>query len=75
MALFFQKRTRKRGHDRYRLILHPNKKPSHFSREGFSHFKFLFSCLCYPRTTFAAWNPLGPLSKSNSTVSPSFSER
>ena len=27
------------------------------------------------RTTLPAWKPFGPLSKSNSTVSPSFSER
>ena len=27
------------------------------------------------RTTLPAWKPLGPLSRSNSTVSPSFSER
>ena len=27
------------------------------------------------RTTFPAWKPFGPFSRSNSTVSPSFSER
>jgi len=29
----------------------------------------------YARTTLAAWKPLGPFSKSNSTVSPSFRVR
>lgn len=31
--------------------------------------------LIYARTTFAAWKPLGPFSRSNSTVSPSLSVR
>src|SRR5271170_955603 len=30
---------------------------------------------CQARTTLPAWNPLGPFSRSNSTVSPSFSVR
>jgi hypothetical protein len=48
----------------------PNKKPSRWVFGRVSN-----SSQFYARTTFAAWKPLGPLSKSNSTVSPSFRVR
>ena len=47
------------------------KNPPHTLR-GFANWLEKFYAA---RTTLPAWKPLGPLSRSNSTVSPSFSER
>ena len=56
---------------RCRIVNLPlNKKPSRWDREGSGMVRRY-----YARTTFAAWKPLGPLSRSNSTVSPSLSVR
>jgi hypothetical protein len=48
-----------------------NKKPSQRDLGGLAN----PDSLGQARTTLPAWNPLGPFSRSNSTVSPSFSVR
>jgi hypothetical protein len=50
------------------VLLEINNPPAG-GREGSEMFR------SYARTTFAAWKPLGPFSRSNSTVSPSLSVR
>ena len=58
-------------HTRTKSIQKQNKKPSRQTR-GFANW---LEKIYAARTTLPAWKPLGPLSRSNSTVSPSFSER